>query len=59
MCTSNFSSAEKSYQSVLLPQAVENVLVLAKKLQEKHSKSKAVINDRYPKIFFKQKLKYS
>ena len=41
-CTKDFGSIDKLYQDVFLPNAVENILTLAKKIQEKHVKSKAV-----------------
>ena len=42
MCTTDFEINDKQYQNVFLPNATENILILAKKLQEKHTKSKAV-----------------
>ena len=41
-CTTNFGTVDKQYQDVFLPNATENILILAKKLQQKHFKSKAV-----------------
>jgi hypothetical protein len=42
LCTTDFSSNDKEYQNLFLPQASENVLILAKKVQDKYVKTKAV-----------------
>lgn len=42
LCTTNFGTVDKQYQDKFLPTACENILMLAKKLQEKHVRSKAV-----------------
>jgi hypothetical protein len=42
ICTTDFGSVEKQYHDVLLPNATENLLILAKRIQEKYVKSKAV-----------------
>lgn len=42
MCTCEVNIKDKYFQGTLLPQALENVLVLAKKFQEKYIKSKLV-----------------
>lgn len=43
VCTTEFEVNDKNYQNIFMPNAVENVLILAKKIQEKHIKSKTVI----------------
>ena len=42
MCTTDFFTSDTNYQSVCVPIAIENILVLAKRLQDKHVKSKGV-----------------
>jgi hypothetical protein len=43
VCTSNVTITDSFYQNKLLVNAADNILVLAKKLQDKHTKSKMVI----------------
>ena len=42
ICTTDFGSIDKQYQENLLPNGLENILVLAKRIQDKYVKTKAV-----------------
>ncbi|CAF0736431.1 unnamed protein product [Brachionus calyciflorus] len=44
-CTYNLIINEKHYQNEILPQALENTLILAKKIQDKHNKNKTEFDE--------------
>ena len=41
-CVNGFNFDDKSFKNDLLPNAIQNILVLARKFQEKHVRSKGV-----------------
>jgi hypothetical protein len=41
-CTKELHLSDKTYEQDLLPNATQNILILAKKIQDKHLKSKGV-----------------